>query len=166
MVLCSFPMVPCGFPMVPCGSPIVLCCFPMVLCHGAASRHSPAQLCGMGAHGLRGRVSRLRWKHHLPSCSCALARRQPHPAPDTSAPARRQPHHPSDTCVPARQQPHLAEIRRWRRQSVQMGRKICVCLSSNSLWQPGKMRTNIVRCSIGRIPMLRVSKSGPGAPDC
>ena len=25
----------------------------------------------------------------------------------------------------ARRQPHLAEIRRWRRQSVQMGRKIC-----------------------------------------
>ena len=24
--------------------------------------------------------SRLRWKHHLPSCSCSLARRQPHPA--------------------------------------------------------------------------------------
>ena len=42
-----FPMVPCGFPMVPCGSPIVLCCFPMVPCHGAAIRHSPAQLCGL-----------------------------------------------------------------------------------------------------------------------
>ena len=26
---------------------------------------------------------------------------------------------------PAGQQPHLAEIRRWRRQSVQMGREIC-----------------------------------------
>ena len=49
----------------------------------------------------------------------------------------------------AKRQPHLAEIRRWRRQSVQMGRKICVCLSSNSLWQLGKMSTNIVRCSIG-----------------
>ena len=24
--------------------------------------------------------SRLRWKHHLPSCSCSLARLQPHPA--------------------------------------------------------------------------------------
>ena len=24
--------------------------------------------------------SRLRWKHHLPSCSCSQARRQPHPA--------------------------------------------------------------------------------------
>ena len=33
MVVRSFPMVPCGFPMV--------------LCHGAASRHSPAQLCGL-----------------------------------------------------------------------------------------------------------------------
>ena len=67
---------------------------------------------------------------------------------------------------PARRQPYSAEIRRWRRQSVQMGRKICVCLSSNSMWQRWKMRTNIVRCSIGRIPMLRVSKSGPDAPDC
>ena len=33
---------------------------------------------------------------------------------------------------PARRQPHLAEIRRWRRQSVQMGRQICVCLSSSN----------------------------------
>ena len=33
---------------------------------------------------------------------------------------------------PARRQPHPAEIRRWRRQSVQMGRKICVCLSSSN----------------------------------
>ena len=32
----------------------------------------------------------------------------------------------------ARRQPHLAEIRRWRRQSVQMGRQICVCLSSSN----------------------------------
>ena len=29
---------------------------------------------------------------------------------------------------------HLAEIWRWRRQSVQMGRQICVCLSSSSMW--------------------------------
>ena len=34
----------------------------------------------------------------------------------------------------ARRQPHLAEIWRWRRQSVQMGRQICVCLSSSSMW--------------------------------
>ena len=46
-----FPMVPCGFPMVPCHgaairhSPAQLCGFPMVPCHGAAIRHSPAQLC-------------------------------------------------------------------------------------------------------------------------
>ena len=33
---------------------------------------------------------------------------------------------------PARRQPHPAEIRRWRRQSVQMGRQICVCLSSGN----------------------------------
>ena len=39
--------------------------------------------------------------------------------------------HPT-TASPARQQPHLAEIRRWRRQSVQMGRQICVCLSSSN----------------------------------
>ena len=80
--------------------------------------------------------------------------------------AKRQPHPALNTCTPARQQPYSAEIRRWRKQSVQMGRKICVCLSSNSMWQRWKMRTNIVRCSIGRIPMLRVSKSGPDAPDC
>ena len=35
----------------------------------------------------------------------------------------------------ARRQPHLAEIRRWRRQSVQMGRKICVCLSRCNPWR-------------------------------
>ena len=40
-------------------------------------------------------------------------------------PARQQPYHLSDTCAPARRQPHRSEIRRWRRQSVQMGRKIC-----------------------------------------
>ena len=40
-------MAPCGFQMVLCGFPIVLCCLPMVLCHGAASRRSPAQLCGL-----------------------------------------------------------------------------------------------------------------------
>ena len=36
---------------------------------------------------------------------------------------------------PARRQPHSAEIRRWRRQSVQMGRKICVCLSRCNPWR-------------------------------
>ena len=35
----------------------------------------------------------------------------------------------------ARRQPHLAEIRRWRRQSVQMGRQICVCLSRCNPWR-------------------------------
>ena len=50
-------------------------------------------------------------QHHLPPNICALGWHQPHPAPKT--------------CVPARRQPHSAEIRRWRRQSVQMGRKIC-----------------------------------------
>ena len=35
----------------------------------------------------------------------------------------------------ARLQPHPAEIRRWRRQSVQMGRKICVCLSRCNPWR-------------------------------
>ena len=72
----------------------------------------------------------------------------------------------SAAAPPAGNKPHLAEIRRWRRQSVQMGREICVCLSSNSLWQQGRMRTYIIRCGKGRIPMLRVSKSGPDAPDC
>ena len=47
-----------------------------------------------------------------------------------------QQHHlPPNTCAPARQQPHPAEIRRWRRQSVQMGRKICVCLSRCNPWR-------------------------------
>ena len=46
--------------------------------------------------------------------------------------AKLQPHPASNICAPAGQQPHLAEIRRWRRQSVQMGRQICVCLSSSN----------------------------------
>ena len=36
---------------------------------------------------------------------------------------------------PARRQPHPAEIRRWRRQSVQMGRQIWVCLSRCNPWR-------------------------------
>ena len=67
---------------------------------------------------------------------------------------------------PARRQPHSAEIRRWRRQSVRMSRKICVCLSSSPMWQQRRMRIYIIRCGKGRITMLRVSKSGLGAPDC
>ncbi len=48
---------------------------------------------------------------------------------------------------PARQQPHSAKIRRWRRQSVQMGRKICVCLSSSPRWQQvGGAHLYISRC--------------------
>ena len=82
------------------------------------------------------------------------------------APTKLQPYPALNTCAPARRQPHLAEIRRWRRQSVQMGRQICVCLSSSSMWQQRRMRTYIIRCGKGRIPMLRVSKSSPGAPDC
>ena len=39
------------------------------------------------------------------------------------------------TAHTARRQPHPAEIRRWRRQSVQMGRKICVCLSRCNPWR-------------------------------
>ena len=50
--------------------------------------------------------------------------------PDGDSLAKRQPHPASNICAPARRQPHLAEMRRWRRQSVQMGRQICVCLSS------------------------------------
>ena len=42
--------------------------------------------------------------------------------------------HPT-SASPARQQPHLAEMRRWRRQSVQMGRQICVCLSRCNPWR-------------------------------
>ena len=60
-------------------------------------------------------------QHHLPSNTFTLAKRKPHLTPNT--------------CAPARQQPHLAEILRWRRQSVQMGRQICVCLSSSPMWQ-------------------------------
>ena len=50
------------------------------------------------------------------------------------APTKLQPYPALNTCAPARRQPHLAEIWRWRRQSVQMGRPICVCLSSSSMW--------------------------------
>ena len=83
--------------------------------------------------------------------------------PDSSLPQCR---HPLRHGAPASNKPHPAEIRRWRRQSVQRGRKICVCLSSSSMWQQRRMRTYIIRCGKGRIPMLRVSKSGPDAPDC
>ena len=86
--------------------------------------------------------------------------------PDGDLLAKRQPHPASNICAPARRQPHPAEIRRWRRQSVQMGRQICVCLSSCQCLQQRRMRTYIIRCGKGRIPMLRVSKSGPGALDC
>ena len=91
MVLCCFPMVPCGFPMA--------------LCHGAAIRRSPAQLCGFpmalpsqrllrsgilfraavsGAAAVSPAQRQVLprsavGKHHLPSCSCALVRQQPHP---------------------------------------------------------------------------------------
>ena len=139
----------------------------------------------------------------------AAAKLQPYPASNTCVPTK-QPHHlQSDTCVPARLQPHPAEIRRWRRQSVRMGRKICVCLSRCNPWRDissgvgnssaqtvddhvprewedpqakrgGGMERSGSLCgrvadpreplhgrecgSIGK--QLRVSKSGPGAPDC
>ncbi len=71
-------------------------------------------------------------QHHLPSNTFTLAKRKPHLTPNT--------------CASARQQPHLAEIRRWRRQSVQMGRKICVCLSSSPTWQQwGWARSTLLR---------------------
>ena len=53
----------------------------------------------------------------------------PHPQPNGSNLRHPIPVHP------ARQKPHLAEIRRRRRQSVQMGRKICVCLSRCNPWR-------------------------------
>ena len=52
--------------------------------------------------------------------------------PDGDILAKRQPHPASNICALARRQPHPAEIRRWRRQSVQMGRQICVRLSSSN----------------------------------
>ena len=48
------------------------------------------------------------------------------------APTKLQPYPALNTCAPVRRQPHLAEIWRWRRQSVQMVRQICVCLSSSN----------------------------------
>ena len=54
------------------------------------------------------------------------------------APTKLQPYPALNTCSPARRQPHPAEIRRWRRQSVQMGRQIGVCLSSSSMWYEGE----------------------------
>ena len=56
-----------------------------------------------------------------------------HPTP--ASPAKRQQPPAPNTCVLARRQPHSAEIRRRRRQSVQMGRKICVCLSRCNPWR-------------------------------
>ena len=56
-----------------------------------------------------------------------------HPTP--ASPAKRQQPPAPNTCVLAMQQPHSAEIRRWRRSSVQMGRKICVCLSRCNPWR-------------------------------
>ena len=121
-----------------------------------AKASHPNTLAGFFVHcSIPGDLQELRHGQSAASFAtqhCALGWQQPHPAPNT--------------CTPAWQQPHLAEIRRWRRQSVQMGRQICVCLSSSPRWQQGKMRTYIFRCGIGRIPMLRVSKSGPGVPDC
>ena len=123
-------------------------------------------------------------------------------------------HLPSYTCASARLQPHSAEIRRWRRQSVQMGRKICFVRAdaihgetfpaeSGTLphrpWTPMSLVNGRVPASEAlregwseaevcaeELPLhgglctecpggspcgsigkqLRVSKSGPGAPDC
>ena len=52
---------------------------------------------------------------------------------------------------PARQQPHLAEIRRWRRQSGQMGQQICVCLSTgNSVNRHFQRSRELFRTDRGR----------------
>ena len=81
--------------------------------------------------------------------NCATNNQLNHLPSDTSTPAKRQQYTAPNTCSTARRQPHLAEIRRWRRQSVQMGRKICVCLSSSPTWQQRRMRTCIIRCGEG-----------------
>ena len=63
---------------------------------------------------------------HASALSCT---QHPHPQPNGSNLRHPIPAHP------ARLQPHSAEIRRWRRQPVQMGRKICVCLSRCNPWR-------------------------------
>ena len=78
-----FPMVPCGFPMVPCGSPIVLCGFPMVLCHGAAIRHSPAQLCGLPDGAPFAAASSQRHQPIVASAALPLPCRSPSAAAST-----------------------------------------------------------------------------------
>ena len=92
----------------------------------SASLHPPAALRlrvlpftrGMVAHGLCGRVP--------DSAGSIICHPAAVPRPGGSLITHRIP------APLARQQPHPAEIRRWRRQSVQMGRQICVCLSSTS----------------------------------
>ena len=84
MVPCGFPMVLCGFPMVPCGSPIVLCCFPMVLCHGAAIRHSPAQLCGLPDGAPFAAASSQRHQPIVASAALPLPCRSPSTAASSS----------------------------------------------------------------------------------
>ena len=63
---------------------------------------------------------------HASALSCT---QHPHPQPNGSNLLHLIPAHL------ARRQPHSAEIRRWRRQSVQMGLKICVCLSRCNPWR-------------------------------
>ena len=74
------------FPMVPCGSPIVLCCFPMVLCHGAAIRHSPAQLCGLPDGAPFAAASSQRHQPIVASAALPLPCRSPSAAAVTSVP--------------------------------------------------------------------------------
>ena len=93
MVLCALPAGSC-FSMMPEGLPrrISHASAPaerQPLPHRLALRFIPPAALRLRAppihegHGRPRSVrksSRLRWKHHLPSCSCSLARRQPHPA--------------------------------------------------------------------------------------
>ena len=71
---------------------------------------------------------------------------------------------------PARQQPHPADIRRWRRQSVQIGRKIFERLSRCNPWRdissgrvaaPRETLNRRQCCSIGK--QLRVDAETPDA---
>ena len=100
--------------------------FPMALCHSAAILVAMALPACSSAAALRlaavpRTTSSIICHPTLPPLASNSIIQHPTPAHT----ARQQPHHPSDTCTTARRQPHPAEIRRWRRQSVQMGRQIC-----------------------------------------
>ena len=128
MVPCGSPIVLCCFPMVLCHgatirrSPAQLCGLPDGAPFAAASAHSrqrssassvpQSKRCGIhfraavsGAAAVSPAQRQVLprsavGKHHLPSCSCALARQHQHLPSNTCCTAREQPHLTPNTCVP------------------------------------------------------------------